>query len=269
MTIVITIIYVLVCIFMVLVILLQAGRGGGMGTALGGGASQSVFGGGGGADFMAKLTQGCAAAFVLCAMYLAYESAHSGSEFLKGKSQELAAEKNLADDEGEINYERLGRNPLPLPGADTPPEPSNPAQATSAQDENQPPGNKTASGEPAEPAADTASADEALRPTTGADADKALPVADPPTPPSKPAPTGADARAKDDDAEPGRGTEGGGSPGSAGSREDRSTTVAPRPPASPPSNGAATTVAPRPPASPPSNDAATQRPAPAETKQPE
>ncbi len=127
MTVVITIIYVIVCLFMVLAILLQAGRGGGMGTALGGGASQSVFGGGGGADFMAKLTQGMAMAFVLCALYLAYEGAHSGSDFLKGKSQELAYEENLATAPGEVNYERVGPNPQPLPPART-------AEASAAQD---------------------------------------------------------------------------------------------------------------------------------------
>ncbi|PRP97094.1 Protein-export membrane protein SecG [Enhygromyxa salina] len=115
MTTFITIIYVIVALIMVLSILLQAGKGGGLGSALGGGASQGVFGGGGGADFMSKLTQGFAATFMICAMYLAYASAHVGSEFLESEDQ--GSEGMLEADE-EINYERLGPRPQPLPTAE-------------------------------------------------------------------------------------------------------------------------------------------------------
>lgn len=108
----ITIIYVIVALMMVLAILLQAGKGGGLGSALGGGASQGVFGGGGGADFMAKLTQGFAATFMICAMYLAYASAHSGSDFLEGED---AGSTEMLDANDEINWEMLGINPQPLP----------------------------------------------------------------------------------------------------------------------------------------------------------
>ncbi len=108
----ITIIYVIVALMMVLAILLQAGKGGGLGSALGGGASQSVFGGGGSGDFMAKLTQGFAATFMICAMYLAYASAHAGSEFLEG--QDTGRQGLLSADE-EIDYEHIGPNPQPLP----------------------------------------------------------------------------------------------------------------------------------------------------------
>ncbi len=118
MTTFVTIIFVIVALFMVLSILLQAGKGGGLGAALGGGASQTVFGGGGGADFMAKLTQGFAAAFMICAMYLAYASAHTGSDFLQRKSQEFEEASRLVSADGEVNYERVGPNPLRLPAPD-------------------------------------------------------------------------------------------------------------------------------------------------------
>ena len=39
------IIHISVCLFLMLVVLLQQGKGGGMGAALGGGATQQVFGG--------------------------------------------------------------------------------------------------------------------------------------------------------------------------------------------------------------------------------
>jgi preprotein translocase subunit SecG len=112
MTTFVTIIFVIVALMMILSILLQAGKGGGLGTALGGGASQGVFGSGGGADFMSKLTQGFAATFMISAMYLAYASAHAGSEFLE-ESDEGAA--GLLDEDAEINYERLGPRAQELP----------------------------------------------------------------------------------------------------------------------------------------------------------
>ena len=51
----ITIIHVFVCLFLILVVLLQQGRGGGMGSALGGATAQ-VFGGRGAGNFMSRLT---------------------------------------------------------------------------------------------------------------------------------------------------------------------------------------------------------------------
>ena len=115
MTLFVQIIYTIVTVVLILVVLLQAGRGGGLGTALGGGASQSVFGGSGGADFLARLTQGLAIGFMVCAVYLAYASAHSGSDRLKDESEKLVGDEQLAVGDEEINYERVGPNPLPLP----------------------------------------------------------------------------------------------------------------------------------------------------------
>lgn len=122
MTLFVQIIYTLITVVLILVVLLQAGRGGGLGTALGGGSSQSVFGGSGGADFLTKLTQGLAIGFMVCAVYLAYASAHSGSDRLKSAGEDKA--KQAAAGEGEeINYEMVGPNPLelPKPGEAAPP----------------------------------------------------------------------------------------------------------------------------------------------------
>ena len=127
------IVFVICTLILISVVLLQAGRGDGLGTALGGGASQGVFGGGGGADFLAKLTQGLAAAFMICSVYLAYASTHTGSERLRRMSEELESEKHLVDEEGEINYEAVGPNPLPLPAGDALPTPSKPVEAAPAE----------------------------------------------------------------------------------------------------------------------------------------
>lgn len=67
------ILHVIVCLFLILVVLLQQGRGGGMGSAFGGATAQ-VFGGRGAGNFMTRLTAICAALFMLTSMSLAYLS---------------------------------------------------------------------------------------------------------------------------------------------------------------------------------------------------
>jgi len=64
------ILHVIVCGFLILVVLLQQGRGGGLG-AMGGGATQ-VFGGRGAGNFMTRLTAICAIIFMATSMSLAY-----------------------------------------------------------------------------------------------------------------------------------------------------------------------------------------------------
>jgi preprotein translocase subunit SecG len=71
-----TVVYVAVCIFLILVVLLQAGRGGGMGAAFGG-ASQTVFGASGAGNFLTRLTVVMAATFMLLSATLAYLSSSS------------------------------------------------------------------------------------------------------------------------------------------------------------------------------------------------
>lgn len=66
----IVIVHIGVCAFLILTVLLQAGKGGGMG-ALGGGGSATVFGGRGASTFLSKLTSASAATFMVLAIVLA------------------------------------------------------------------------------------------------------------------------------------------------------------------------------------------------------
>lgn len=75
------IIHIFVCFFLILVVLLQQGRGGGMGSAFGG-ASAQVFGGRGAGNFLTRLTAICAAVFMATSMSLAYLSS-AGDRQLK------------------------------------------------------------------------------------------------------------------------------------------------------------------------------------------
>ncbi len=69
----VTILHVPVCIFLMLTVLLQAGKGGGMGAAFGGGTSMgTVFGGSGAGNFLRRLTVAAAIVFMLTSMVLAW-----------------------------------------------------------------------------------------------------------------------------------------------------------------------------------------------------
>jgi preprotein translocase subunit SecG len=73
------IVHVFVCLFLILVVLLQQGRGGGMGSAMGGATAQ-VFGGRGAGNFMTRLTAICAAVFMATSVSLAYISSAGDRE---------------------------------------------------------------------------------------------------------------------------------------------------------------------------------------------
>ncbi len=71
--IIITIVHVLVCIALILIVLLQAGKGAEMGAAFGG-ASQTVFGSSGAVGFLTKLTTIAAIVFMVTSLILAFGS---------------------------------------------------------------------------------------------------------------------------------------------------------------------------------------------------
>ena len=72
------VIHVIVCIALILIVLLQTGKGAEMGAAFGG-ASQTIFGGAGPAPFLTKITTGAAIIFMITSLLLAYMSARPSS----------------------------------------------------------------------------------------------------------------------------------------------------------------------------------------------
>jgi preprotein translocase subunit SecG len=84
------VLHIFVCLFLILVVLLQQGKGGGLG-GLGGGAATQVFGGRGAGNFMTRLTAICAIIFMLTSISLAYLS--SGGD---------RALRDLAKEEGQV-----------------------------------------------------------------------------------------------------------------------------------------------------------------------
>src|SRR5512139_699296 len=71
--IVITILHVLVCFALIVIVLLQAGKGAEMGAAFGG-ASQTLFGSAGAMGFLSKLTTVAAVVFMITSLLLAFTS---------------------------------------------------------------------------------------------------------------------------------------------------------------------------------------------------
>lgn len=78
------ILHVSVCLFLMMVVLLQQGKGGGMGAAFGGGATAQVFGGRGAGNILTRATAVCAGIFMLTSVTLAYVSS-SGDRDLRAR----------------------------------------------------------------------------------------------------------------------------------------------------------------------------------------
>jgi preprotein translocase subunit SecG len=82
----IVVLHVLVSIALILIILLQTGKGSDIGAVFGGGSSQTLFGSTGPTSFLSKLTAGAAIIFMITSLFLAYFSGSGGtsSSIMKG-----------------------------------------------------------------------------------------------------------------------------------------------------------------------------------------
>jgi preprotein translocase subunit SecG len=76
MSILLIIIHIIVCIALIMIVLLQTGKGADMGAAFGGGSSQTLFGSTGASTFLSKATTGAAIVFMITSLGLAYLSSH-------------------------------------------------------------------------------------------------------------------------------------------------------------------------------------------------
>ena len=94
----IDIIHVFVCGVLMFVVLLQQGKGGGMGAAFGGGGAAQVFGGRGAGNLLTRTTAICAGLFMLTSVSLAYLSS-SGDRAIRARvalEAQKKAEKGTA-----------------------------------------------------------------------------------------------------------------------------------------------------------------------------
>jgi len=148
-----TIVHVIVCLFLIVIVLLQHGKGADMGASFGGGSGKTVFGTEGPLPLLNKITTTSAIVFMLTSVTLAYYSANiSRSSVMKSlkvsapvqKQVELAptpVEVPMTSGEAAKN-DGAGTAPSQFPGAKAP--------ATEKQETQEPPA------EPQEKAADPA-----------------------------------------------------------------------------------------------------------------
>ena len=85
--------HIFVSIFLVLIVLLQTGKGASMGATFGGSSNQTLFGSTGPASVLSKVTVFCAVVFMVTSLYLAYVPAERGSVVDSLPKQEAPAEQ--------------------------------------------------------------------------------------------------------------------------------------------------------------------------------
>lgn len=87
----VTVLHVIVCIILVLVVLLQSGKGADLAGAFGGGSTQTAFGSRGPASFLSKMTTIAAIVFMLTSIGLSLISTQKASKsVLEGTQEETA-----------------------------------------------------------------------------------------------------------------------------------------------------------------------------------
>ncbi len=127
-------IHILVSIFLIFVILLQPGKGDGMGAMGGGGGTASaVFGGQGSVTFLAKVTSVCAVIFMVTSLTLAYRSSHSASVLASRRviaAEDKKADESKTDAKGESKSDTTA--PAAAPAAPAAAAPAAPAPATNS-----------------------------------------------------------------------------------------------------------------------------------------
>jgi preprotein translocase subunit SecG len=113
MVIALSVIHLFIAMVLIVIVLLQSGKGADIGAAFGGGSSQTVFGGRGAATFLSKLTLIAAALFMVSSLILTVWSERKGSSSV-------------------ITEERVRQTaPAPAsPPADAPAPPTSPAGQT-------------------------------------------------------------------------------------------------------------------------------------------
>ena len=104
------IIHVVVCVALIMIVLLQTGKGADIGAAFGGGASNTLFGTTGASTFLSKATTVAAVVFMLTSLGLAYLASHRPSSSVVSEMP-AAVETKVPD---------------PAPAQSSPPEPATP-----------------------------------------------------------------------------------------------------------------------------------------------
>jgi len=113
---IVLIIHIIVCLSLVMLVLLQHGKGADMGATFGG-SSQTVFGSDGPVPLLNKITTGAAIIFMITSVILAYHSAHSTSSSVMRAVTPVAVEQKVVPTEPETVPTEKGAATFPVEDA--------------------------------------------------------------------------------------------------------------------------------------------------------
>jgi preprotein translocase subunit SecG len=99
--------HIITCLSLVVVVLIQRGKGADMGAMLGGGGAQTVFGARGAGNFLTKFTTGAAILFMLTSLTLSYAASEDSQSTIFG-DEEISETLPPADSTGEPNAANAG-----------------------------------------------------------------------------------------------------------------------------------------------------------------
>ncbi len=147
MTLFLTVLHVLVCLVLIVVVLLQRGKGAEVGAVFGGGGGSTMFGARGAGNFLTRLASAAAVIFMFTSLTLAYFARDdTGSALFEGveapaeeggfetvPTPEPAAEAGGFEEVGggfeEVAPAETAPTEAPEPSAEAEPAPSDPAPA--------------------------------------------------------------------------------------------------------------------------------------------
>ena len=97
MTLFVTVLHVLVCIFLIVIVLLQRGKGAEVGAVFGGGGGGTMFGARGAGNFLTRLTTASAATFMVTSLVLALFAQQSAESSLFDEEPAAVEESPFAE----------------------------------------------------------------------------------------------------------------------------------------------------------------------------
>ena len=116
MTVLLTTLHIMTCLVLILVVLLQRGKGAEMGAMLGGGGSNTVFGARGAGNFLTKITTGCAVIFMVTSLSLAYLGTEESNARLFDSDEQANPESDASLLEEVETAPADALEEIPLPG---------------------------------------------------------------------------------------------------------------------------------------------------------
>ena len=135
MSILLIIVHVVVCVALIMIVLLQTGKGADMGAAFGGGSSQTLFGSTGASTFLSKATTMAAIIFMVTSLALAYMSSRRSGESIMLTNPPPVEQQTQTTPAAPAPEAQAAKADTPAPEAQPAPQAAQPAAPAPAADE--------------------------------------------------------------------------------------------------------------------------------------